>query len=53
MCSPDPLESKDFVVPLTRLVAVCNANGDVVEDVVAYLGAEFTVNEVRCAALAI
>ena len=43
--SPDPLEAKDRTVPLTRLVAVCDADGDVVEDVVVYLGAALTVNE--------
>jgi hypothetical protein len=45
--SPNPLESKHFIVPVTRLVAVCDADSDVVEDVVVYLGAEFSVNEVR------
>lgn len=50
--SPDPLEPKHFIVPLTRLIAVCDADSDVVEDVVVYLGAEFSVNEVRRGVLA-
>ena len=51
--SPDPLESKDRIVPLTRLVAVCDADGYVVEDVIVDLDDAFNVNRARRGAVAV
>lgn len=50
--APDPLEAEYFAVPFACGVAVCNAEGDVVEDVVVNLGCGFAVNEARREALA-